>query len=381
MIVIFTFPENLELYYQMWAQSWWLLFATIFLLIEERSLDGGRTVAFHTRHQNDGGILLERERGVWRRLFFVAAVPYLVVLASYGVQMRGLQARFPGAKVTGTPMIVRTGLDGATRYYGDHLDIALGRSGPRLNWPEISRPYLFRWPSVFFLGSIATLAVIASYVRGRAPLVAVEVLIVLVGSWLIYAAVFSQAVKIHPWLYDVMLFCPLVLALFAIVPAIAESLTGRSGAIVLVVVFCAFWYACFQMRLFAVRYPMPSPPTQTSAAPPVDLPPLLLRRPPRAAVAEDLRHDVDLLLHRRLVDVHRAGQLLGRLRGGNRRHDHAPEALAEDDLDRVALPDGGGGLDALAVQLHVAAFAGFGGVSAVFDQADVFEPEVDSHCL
>jgi hypothetical protein len=401
-IVIFTFPENLELYYEISGQAWWLLFATIFLLIEERTLDGGRTVAPSIAQAAAivlmaGAeriatlaflaamvvpfVLLERERGAWRRLLFVAVVPYLAMLALYGGQMRGLQARFPAAKVTGTPVLSRTGLDGVTLYYGDHLDIARRRSVARGNWPEASRPYMFNWTSVFFLGSIAALAVMAAYVGRRAPRFAAEVLIVLVGSWLVYAAVFSQAVMIHPYLYDVMLFSPLALALFGIVPAIAESLTGRTGAIVLVVMFCAFWYACFQLRLFAVRYPMPSPPTQTSAAPPVHLPPLLLRRPSRAAVAEDPRHDVDLLLHRRLVDVHRAGDLLGRLRRGDHRDDHAAEALAEDELDGVALADGGGGLDALAVQLHVAALAGVGGIGAVLDQADVFEPEVDSHCL
>ena len=79
----------------------------------------------------------------------------------------------------------------------------------------------------------------------------------LVGGWIIYAAVFSQAFVIHPYLFDVLLFAPLVVALFAVAPALAESLTRRTGAILLLVVLAAFWYSLFQMRLYALRYPMP----------------------------------------------------------------------------------------------------------------------------
>ena len=74
---------------------------------------------------------------------------------------------------------------------------------------------------------------------------------------LLVAAMFSQSVVIHPYLYDVLLFAPLALALFAVAPALAESMTRRTGAILLVVVFCAVWYSLFQMRLYALQYPMP----------------------------------------------------------------------------------------------------------------------------
>src|SRR5204863_4035784 len=42
-IVVFTFPDNLGLYWEMSSQSFALLFATLFLLIEERCIDGRRT--------------------------------------------------------------------------------------------------------------------------------------------------------------------------------------------------------------------------------------------------------------------------------------------------------------------------------------------------
>ncbi len=60
----------------------------------------------------------------------------------------------------------------------------------------------------------------------------------------------------HPSLYDVLLATPLILALFAFVPALLESLTQRSGVFVLVALLGAIWLAMFQLRLYALCYPL-----------------------------------------------------------------------------------------------------------------------------
>jgi DNA-binding protein HU-beta len=52
--------------------------------------------------------------------------------------------------------------------------------------------------------------------------------------------------------------------------------------------------------------------------------------------------------------------------------------VAEEKLDDVALADDGGRLDALAVDLDVAAAAGLGGVAAVLEEADQLEPVIDA---
>jgi hypothetical protein len=101
--------------------------------------------------------------------------------------------------------------------------------------------------------------VLIAFLRGRAPRIALEVLAALTGAWLLYAAVFSQAVVIHPYLYDVLLFTPLCIALFALAPSLLESLTKRTGAILLVIIFSAVWYSLFQMRLYSLRWPLPPP--------------------------------------------------------------------------------------------------------------------------
>jgi hypothetical protein len=276
-IVMFTFPDNLALYWEMSAQAYWLLFATIFLLVEERCLDGDRThilsllqaiAAFlMTIMESIAGLafvsamaatifLLEQRRGSWKRFLFLALAPFLAALMLHGIQSFAASRRFPQIPQRGSTFMVRSGLDGESLYYGDHLDIAGRRVWARLNWPA-NRKYLFRWTWVFLLGSISTMIMMAAYLAGRVPRIAIETLTWLAGAWLLYAAVFSQSLVIHPYLHDVMLFAPLSLALFAFVPALVESRTRGSGAILLIVVFCAIWYAFFQMRLYALRYPMP----------------------------------------------------------------------------------------------------------------------------
>lgn len=285
-IVVFTFPDNLALYWEMSTQAYALLFAIIFLLIEERCVDGGRTrthsifqaaAAFFMAYMEQTFALafistiaamlsvLEQRRGSWRRFVLLALTPCLAALALYGLQLYGAATRFPNVEITGSTFMFRSGLDGESLYYRDHLDIAWRRDWARNNWP-VNREALFRWTWVFILGSLSTLAVYVAYVATRTPRIAIEVLTSLSGAWLLCAAVFSQSVVIHPYIYDVVLFAPLVVALFAVAPALGESLTRRTGAILLVVVLCAFWYSLFQMRLYALRYPMPN--TRVGAPPP-----------------------------------------------------------------------------------------------------------------
>lgn len=276
-IVVFTFPDNLDLYWEVSAQAWALLFATVFLLLEERASDGNHTtkslilqggaafmlacmermfaLAFFSAFAASI-MLLEQRRGAWRRFLLVAVAPFVAVLALHSLQLTIVEKRFPNVEKVGSTIMKRSGMDGEALYYGDHLDIGRRRDIARHDWPA-NREYLFRWPSVFYLGALSALAVLAAYIAGRAPRIAVEALTWLTGGWLLYAAVFSQSFLIHPYLYDVLLFVPLALALFALIPALIESLTRRTGAIVMVALLCACWYALFQMRLYAMRYPMP----------------------------------------------------------------------------------------------------------------------------
>lgn len=281
--VVFTFPDNLDLFWEMSAQAYALLFALTYLLIEERWVDQPSRPRIVMLAQAAAIFMmaimepivalgfaaslmavntLVRRDGSWKGLALVVILPCAAAMLLYQLQVKMATARFPDAERTGSKILFRTGLDGDSTMYGDHLDIAKRRDVARINWPA-NREYLFRWKWVFILGVVSSLTLFAGFIRGQVHWTALEALVALTGSWVLYAAVFSQSIVIHPYLYDVLLFVPLSIALFALAPSLLESITRRTGTILLVVVFCAFWYSLFQMRLYALRWPL-TPPAITS---------------------------------------------------------------------------------------------------------------------
>ena len=80
-----------------------------------------------------------------KRLLAVAIVPALLALGVYAGQIAWVRARHPQMDVQGSDFLFRTGLDGATTYYGTHLDIAYGRDVALRNYNAPARPYIFRW--------------------------------------------------------------------------------------------------------------------------------------------------------------------------------------------------------------------------------------------
>jgi len=275
--VYFTFPDNLWLYWSMWAQPMWVLFEVLFFLLEDYSDRHRRTreqtiaqamcvfamvyvefvlgVAFLAAYGLVSLVLRNNARE-WRRYGLVVALPGLCALAVFAMQVGIASARFGAPAMSGTPPLSRTGLDGDTRIYTTHLDIAFGRDVARRNFHHTTEQ-LFIWTWMFLFGTASLLASMLAFARGRAPAFLATTLATLAGTWVIHAAVFSQAVVIHPYLYDVVLATPLMLALFVAVPALIEPLVNRTGVAVLLVVFCAIWYSFYQMRLYALRDPLP----------------------------------------------------------------------------------------------------------------------------
>jgi hypothetical protein len=274
-VVHFTFPGSLSLYWEMTAQAAALPAAIAFLLLEERAIDRGRTrrvailqalaIFVVTTMEPIYGtlfiavcgatlLLVRGERPPLRRLAAVLLLPWAAALAIYALQLGGakLESRRGNVTFAGSGFLYRSGLDGDATLYGDHLDIAFGRDVVRAGLPNSQ--YLFRWPWLFLAGAAALLATLLAYLRGRAPRGAVVALAALTGAYLLYAALFSQAVALHPYHYDLLLATPLILALFAIVPVLAEGWTRHTGLIVLVALFAAAWLAMFQLRLYALGY-------------------------------------------------------------------------------------------------------------------------------
>ncbi|HKR66232.1 MAG TPA: hypothetical protein VJZ00_21055 [Thermoanaerobaculia bacterium] len=280
-VVHFTFPDNLAMFWELSGRQPFLIFAAAFLLIEERCIDG-RTptlttaqgvAAFLAMYMEYGAgaaflasyvvvsMLLGVERMTIKRILTVAIFPLLLTLALFGLQRKIATAQYPTATKYGSNFLFRSGLDGSSQYYGTHLDIANGRDLPRRNFKQ-NQKFLFEWTWSFFAGSAALTMIILFGARGRIPPIVLVSLLSLLGSYLLYAALFSQAFVIHPYLFDVLLFTPLMLALFVIAPSFVESLTAQRGVFVAVIFFLAAWVTMVQLRQYALRYPLPPPATR-----------------------------------------------------------------------------------------------------------------------
>jgi hypothetical protein len=275
-IVNFTFPDNLDVTWEITGRIWWLTSAAIFLLVEERALEprSRRLMAAQAVFvfllvymEVIAGVMflasyaaitlmLKSDRLAVRRLLLACALPALLALGIFAGQKALVRVMLPDMPKEGSTFLFRTGLDGSTQYYKDHHDIADGRDLARLNWPENSRANLFRWQWLFLAGAASWLTMMVAAMRSLIPPFAVIAVSSLLGAYVLYAALFSQAVVIHPYLYDVMLFTPLSLALFVVVPAFFESLATQKGIVIFIVLFVALWVAMVNMRDYAVRNPV-----------------------------------------------------------------------------------------------------------------------------
>jgi len=277
--VIFTFPDNLATYWEMQGRLSWLLFAALFLLLDERRSES------HTRLlpiaqavlmfflmfvEYVAGVFfvaaycavqgfLAWDRGSVRRIALVVILPALLAVGVFAAQKKWIDARYPDAVRQGSGFMTRSGLDGSVEYYGDHRHIAYGRDIARLNFPEKTRPYILNWQWLFIGGTIAVFSMIVAAARGHFPIAVLAPLLSLVGAYLLYGGMFSQSMVIHPYYYDVMLFAPLAMALFVLFPSWIASKTPRPAVTVVLMFFFAFWVSMIQVRRYAVRYPLPDP--------------------------------------------------------------------------------------------------------------------------
>lgn len=275
--VFFTFPDNLMLFWDMQGRIPWFCAVGAFLLLEDLQLNRSSRaltlfqaiVGFFVGYMEFVAglafaaafaicyLLLGSSRPALKRLVLVSILPVLLAVGVHRGQIAYAKHHHPDYRMTGSGFAFRTGFDGSTLFYVDHLAIANGRDLARVNFNTPAREHIFRWKWLFFAGVAAVLAVAVASTRGRVPLVAMLSLLSLLGAYLLYAALFSQAVVIHPYYYDVMLFTPLALALFVLLPSVVVSSTRDGGVVIVAAVFLAAWVSMVQMRKYAITYPRP----------------------------------------------------------------------------------------------------------------------------
>ncbi|MBV8520302.1 MAG: hypothetical protein JO197_23125 [Acidobacteria bacterium] len=272
--VFFTFPDNLATYWHMSSWVFWIAFVCMFFALDDRSPLLQAVALFVAAYMEFvAGIffalayvgvtlLLDGPRTLRRTVTTVVA-PTCLALAVFGAQLLWIRAHHPELPRKGSGFAYRSGLDGGSRdVYRDQRDIAFGRDHVRDGFRRAgftNVAQLFRWPWLFAGGVLAFVATLIAATRGRIPRRALIVLLSLVACYVLYAAVFSQAVALHPYFFDLLLFTPLMLALFVLVPSALETMTTQRGIVVIAVLLLAVWISMLQVRRYALQYPAAAP--------------------------------------------------------------------------------------------------------------------------
>jgi hypothetical protein len=261
-----TFPITLGAIWENYHQDVWQTFA-IFFLIRENSLNW-------KGYEKNNSFL-------WALLiflmFFISPYVTFFFISSYGVilfttmledfkvykflksvffaggcavlimaiQINWVQFNYPHVFLEGSSVLFRTGLDGDNQYYYNHWDLL---------WSQYI-PWLPRWKILLFLGTFATVAVIYLAQCKRKHLSHQTTLFVGIGSFLPMAIFFSQNGVIHLQCYEHLLAVPLILALFALLPAWLETFNRNSGVFVLFSSLIAFAFSGAQMLSYWVHMP------------------------------------------------------------------------------------------------------------------------------
>jgi hypothetical protein len=154
-----------------------------------------------------------------------------------------LAQRYSAIPLMGTPLVTRMGLQGLGRWgLGGHWQIL---SNLRETW---------RWPGFAALALVGLIVTLIEY-RDRGSAANALDLSHVASPLLIYifvAAVFSQAVLIHPYIYDLFVIIPSVLLVVVYLPLHARRWYPNTGAIALGTLMFAMVYVWVSLVDYAI---------------------------------------------------------------------------------------------------------------------------------
>ncbi len=275
-----TFPINLWYYWEIYPTTVLSFFAILFLLIEEVSF--GRaglprwvmvlrglcvfalvytelySALFFLAMYAVAASLLAPETHSWSRSLRTVILPAGSALGVFALQLLWVRFAYPGVRLIGAAFSYRTGLDGSTQFYVTHLDLIVTRYSLKLNAPLT---LLVQSWFLFVAGGISIVLLVVLYLT-RLPQLkgALLILAMALGLYVPFVFVFSQAAVIHPYGYDAYLAIPLIVALFAVLPASLERLAKNTGVITFSMILIAFCYSMVQLRVYAVTFPLKNSP-------------------------------------------------------------------------------------------------------------------------
>jgi len=165
---------------------------------------------------------------------------------------------FPEARLRGSTFMFRSGLDGSTEIYKDHVTSLL--TGSTATVVDGLRPnfYTSLWMRhgfpLLLAGALSIVAVVILYaVRFVALRTAAYALFAALGLAVPTIFLFSQSAVIHPYLYGPLLAIPMFVCLFGVLPAFLASVGPSRGVYVFAAVMLSACYSMVQLRVYAMR--------------------------------------------------------------------------------------------------------------------------------
>ena len=178
-----------------------------------------------------------------QRPFFTIGIPFLLGAALVLVQPAIIKMVYPEIKFVGSGFLFRTGLDGNFKYAGDHWSLLFST----YRW--------FNWPGLFVAGLLSIVMVSYGFLRNGKNKLQIIILFVCLVAYFLEAFLFSQSFIIHPYLYDVLLYLPIILCLFGFLPMQLETYTNKTGFFTMIFFVGSVCYSLVQLRAYALKYP------------------------------------------------------------------------------------------------------------------------------
>lgn len=277
-IVYQTFPWNLVQFFRLYPMAIAAIFLITFLIIIHREQQVAQLERTHIwlrsiviflfawfDHIGSFFFLASYLFITWqfRPEILMRTRPALLLLAwvfgyvLFKGQVLYIAIRYPELNFTGSGFLYRSGLDGSISYYRDlfalfdrtsyrpfYMD-KLGKSSHLSDWK-----FLFSVSCIVFASIVCVYGVYGKY-RNVAAMISVPVV-----AYLLFAFTLTQAAITHPFVYDVYLLIPCILAIYYALPQLLVQNDRTRPIVVTVLVLFSYAYSMIQLREYVIAFPI-----------------------------------------------------------------------------------------------------------------------------
>ena len=260
-----TFPVNIRYYWEVYPTTIMPIFITIFLIYSRKLLLGEKLNGKHRILRAlcvFGMFYIDFSTAFFflctyilcrailgfpviknQYTFSTLVLPAATALFLFYIQILWVQWALPDVQFLGSSTLFRTGFDGSIQYYKNHFDLFGGCR-------------VFKWTYLFWAGSGSIFILMILNQKRPQLKIPLFILVSILGLYVPFAFLFSQATVIHPYAYDSYIVIPLILALFSVFPSTVEKLTGNKGTFIIMFFIIAYCYTMTQIRAYAIQFPL-----------------------------------------------------------------------------------------------------------------------------